>query len=223
MRLFWIQSTRSFSASILHGIGRRFRRKWAWHKWLSFLKFELADSFNCLVEGLDWFFVSFGKRNDFEVVSTQSFRDWCEWTRRKEAIFFSTESQRRVVAVFFFVFNRLESSLIGSSSVFTSVRMKPKSVFGFIFFFALSDPWRFVFFFWCPFRAAKASQLSRPSRPLKATHAPHTHTHNKKKGSRLRNAIRLFVVCLFVCLFVFFGGRRPTRRRRGPFDACEIR
>ena len=124
----------------------------------------------------------------------------------------------------FFVFNRLESSLIRSSSVFTSVRMKPKSVFGFIFFFALSDPWRFVFFFWCPFRAAKASQLSRPSRPLKATHTPHTHTHNKKKGSRLRNAIRLFVVCLFVCLFVcFFGGRRPTRRRRGPFDACEIR
>ena len=36
--------------------------------------------------------------------------------------------------LFFFVFNRLESSLIGSSSVFTSVRMKPKSVFGFIFF-----------------------------------------------------------------------------------------
>ena len=122
----------------------------------------------------------------------------------------------------FFVFNRLESSLIRSSSVFTSVRMKPKSVFGFIFFFALSDPWRFVFFLVSVSRGESVATFAAVASFEGDARTTHTHAQ-QKKGSRLRNAIRLFVVCLFVCLFVFFGGRRPTRRRRGPFDACEIR
>ena len=121
----------------------------------------------------------------------------------------------------FFVFNRLESSLIRSSSVFTSVRMKPKSVFGFIFFFALSDPWRFVVFLVSVSRGESVATFAAVASFEGDARTTHTHAQQKKRVAFAKR--HSFVCCLFVCLFVCLFFRWPTSDATPPRSVRRLR